>query len=369
MAVPSTTGSLKTKISDMAIGDYIDCRYRNTVSGTLTGLLIESLGSAISLGFSETLVTGQAVTNGFFYFIKVDKGLLIADRVVQHSVSWDVLNTGKVIQGMPWDNGNIIPTMTSNTAPSGVASASSEMGTSNNYYAWKAFDKDNTGLSRWLTLTGSVTGWLSYTFIDPKTITAYSVGKGVGNAGAEPRDWTFEGSNDGVNWFVLDNQLGQTGWVDSEKRRFLIVNNTPYKSYRINITNNNGNATNVQVGELEMFDTAGTIRSLTGGVAYADANGNSSTTDQGKGAFPTNNEWDKYIVNFPTDKIQAGKTLDDVFHWSGLNTWCSDTPIIAIVTNANRIIRGNSTAVRFNNTASNLAVSSCAFRPVLKYQE
>jgi hypothetical protein len=38
--------------------------------------------------------------------------------------------------------------------------------------------------------------------------------------------------------------------------------------------------------------------SLSGGCAFADANGNMSTTNQSKYGFPTNNEWDKYIMNY-----------------------------------------------------------------------
>lgn len=71
-------------------------------------------------------------------------------------------------------------------------------------------------------------------------------------------------------------------------------------------------------GKPLLFDnTKGIIRSLTGGVAYAAENGNRSySEDEGGGirgevygACSTNNEWEKYIVNFPLDKVQEGKTV------------------------------------------------------------
>lgn len=230
MTVPATTGQLRTKIEDMQIGDYIACNYTasNGAVGTFSNLGTEG---------TEIPVSSSAAPNGTFYFVKVAKGLLVADRVVQVSISWDTLNAGKFIEG--------------------------------------------------------------------KTMT-----------------------------------LGTT---------------------------------------------SGILRSLTGGVAYADENGNKSLTEQGYGGWPTNNEWDKYIVNFPQDKIHPGKTLDDVFHWMGVASWCQDTAINGmqinktsqnVVTNSTRrICRGS-----HSDTSEMLVTDVWAtpygyvdrkvgFRPVLEYKE
>ncbi|MNV36219.1 hypothetical protein D3C71_1276880 [compost metagenome] len=363
MSVPATTGTLKNNIKDMQIGDYIACKY--VAASGAVGTFSE-LGTSTA---TEIPIASAAVPNGTFYFVKTATGLLIADRNVQSSVSWDVLNAGKYIQGLPWDNGNIIPTMTSNNTPNGVASASSEYGGTNNYYAWKAFDKDNTGLSKWLSVNGTTTGWLSFTHFSPKKITCYTLGKGAGNAGSEPNSWTFEGSNDGNVWTVLDTQIGQINWIDSEKRRYLINNKTEYLKYRINVTKNNG-GTYVQIGELEMFEIAGTIRSLTGGVAYADANGNSVTADALKGSWPINNEWDKYIVNFSTNKVQSSKTLDDVFHHvQTLCTWTQDTPMLSKSAATTRVGRGRITGLALTYPASSYSGVDYGFRPVIEYKE
>jgi len=55
-----------------------------------------------------------------------------------------------------------------------------------------------------------------------------------------PKDWTFQGSNDGVNWDILDTVTGETDWNSTIVRIFEIDNKTAYKSYRIVITANNG---------------------------------------------------------------------------------------------------------------------------------
>lgn len=232
MGVPLTTGQLRTKIEDMEIGDYISCGYIGN-----TGTFNTSVSSnhwLINRTASEIPLTSSSTPNGIFYFIKVGKGLLVGDRVVQHSLSWDVINSGKGIQGFP------------------------------------------------------------------KT---------------------------------LDN-------------------------------------------------ISGTIRSLTGGVAFADTDGKLSMTDKLLGGFPLNNEWDRYIINFPTNKIQSGKTLDDVFHIdrnSNPNipyTWVQETPRLGFVginnvtsTNLYRIVR-----VKFSNSfVSHLASSTSGdyvgFRPVFEYKE
>lgn len=220
MPTPATTGQLRTRIDDMQIGDYIVCNYQAS-SGTFG--TFSNFGGVVG---TEIPVTGSTTPNGAFYFIMVAKsnkgGLLVADRVIQHSINWDTLNAAKVIQGRP-----------------------------------------------------------------------------------------------------------------------------------------------------QTFDSkAGIIRSLTGGVAYADSSGNKSLTDQGYGGWPVNNEWDRFIVGFPQELIQPGKTLDDVFHWSGVRTITQDTPIISINTNDRRVTRG-STLLNVVSTSLALSTANTAhgFRPVFEYIE
>lgn len=136
----------------------------------------------------------------------------------------------------------------------------------------------------------------------------------------------------------------------------------------------------VQGLPLTLGTTNGAMRSLTGGVAYADANGNMSLTDKGLGAFPANNEWDKYIIKFPSDKIKSGKTSDDVWHWSSCRTWCQDTPANNTFNpqnsfqaiNGQRVVRGkyqNETNSLFNFNTSSASTSDMGFRPVFEYKE
>lgn len=245
MPAPATTGQLRTKVSEMKIGDYIKCAmvvdpkvalsYLGTVDSLPSSNIVTTEIPPSGLTFTSSISTAC----GFFYFVKVGRGLLVADRVcfvgTHTSASWMSLNTNNFIHGVP---------------------------------------------------------------------------------------------------FTTDESI------------------------------------------------TGIIRSLTGGVAYLDRNGDMSTTASTHiGGWPSNNEWDKFIVNFPPMFIQPEKTLNDVFHWSGLSTWTQNTPLIRNVTteqsdytyflptNDQRIVRGNQSSTQFSYTLSSSTLANTGFRPVFDYQD
>jgi hypothetical protein len=227
MVMPLTTGLERQKIKDMQIGDYIKVGYGTGATLNALGTFQSVVGTALTGAYSTTEIplTGiNAVsTSGYFYMVKVDKGLLVSDRIIHVSVSWDTLNTAKVIEGLQ---------------------------------------------------------------------------------------------------FTLDGIVGN-------------------------------------------------IRSLHGGVAFSDSNGNKATTSQSTGkAFPNNNGFDKYITGFPTSLIQSGKTVDDVFHSnsSTVLSWCADTPITSIGANTNRVARATNTT-GFYQIVSSTASTTYGFRPVFDYYE
>jgi hypothetical protein len=145
--------------------------------------------------------------------------------------------------------GNIIPVMTTNTAPSGTASASANASGISPYMAFDA----NPG-TEWRALTDGA-AWLQYAFGAARVADGYflqasgtSLTVGVGSSAAyivpghlrAPRSWTIEGSNDGfATSVVLDQRAGETGWGDLERRYYTFVNKTPYLAYRLNITDTN----------------------------------------------------------------------------------------------------------------------------------
>jgi F5/8 type C domain len=368
MPAPATIGQLRTRIQDMQNWDYIPCNYQ-AYSGN-TGLFSKLGGPA----GAEIPVTGSATPDGTFYFVKVDKGLLIADRVIQYGISWDKLNTSRFIQGAPWGE---IPPMSSYTTPFGVVSSSSEL--NSNYQAWRAFEPSDGTYDIWYSSGApSVTNpqWIAYDFQKPKRIVKFSIVGPIGYINASPKDFSLQGW-DGSQWITIQEYTGVTGWVNSsgEKKDFYVSNPQFFSKYRLLITANNGNTSYVGIGYIQMYEIIGVVRSLTGGISYADANGNRSDSDQGYGGWPTNNEWDRYVVNFPVDKIQPGKTIDDVFHWNiDTGTWCQDTHFSM---NTARTVRGRyvySGTVYGNlkylaGSSSSQSGMTWGFRPVLEYKE
>ena len=156
---------------------------------------------------------------------------------------------------------NVIPTMTSNTSPSGEASASSYFVDSNyNCFPWKAFDHiTNTSKSLWATAVGTTTGWLAYEFPEAKCITKYTIvsrNPVVISIGELPKTWTFEALDEkSGTWVILDTQTNIIDWSVGVKKEFEIANSNTYKKYRINISANGGYSSYTAIGELEMMES------------------------------------------------------------------------------------------------------------------
>lgn len=227
MPVPATAGQLRSNIKDMEIGDYIVWRYDSSGEQFMDG----------TLGATEIPVGGlvgtTSLNNYFWYAIKVDKGLLISDRIRHHTVTWDSMNANKIIEGLP-----------------------------------KVF--------------GGVSG---------------------------------------------------------------------------------------------------VVRSLSGGVGYADINGNLVMQDQGMGAFPIYNEYDKYIRNSNLDN-KVTPNDDNVWHHHNVFSWAKETPVLGSWTtnkgtvlsapSSSRIVRGHekrddNRGVAFTGSAS--SQNYIGFRPVFEYRE
>lgn len=163
---------------------------------------------------------------------------------------------------------DLIPTMTSNTSPSGVASASTSYSTTP---AWKAFNNSNApdvgdgNPSGW-TNNGGSSGWIQYQFPSKEVVNMYTITPY--NLQSDPtlgerrsvKDWTFEGSNDGINFIILDTRTNVTDWVNSTKKKFEFKNYQPYLYYRLRFSSNNGDAY-TSIGEMEMM-LKGSINTL-----------------------------------------------------------------------------------------------------------
>jgi len=331
------------------IGDCIPCRYTTLISGQV-GTFSE-LGTTIA---SLIPPTSSAIPDGSFYWVYVGKDYLgrkkfIADRNIQHSISWDTLNSAGICSELPLayiNDVDAIPKMTNNIAPSGVALASSTM---TGYDAYKAFDKvDGSDSSCWIS-NNIATGWLEYDFDLPKIIKKYTLTHYYSTITWSPKSWTFEGWN-GSSWVVLDTQTNITNWYNGSIKEFNIANNISYTKYRLNINANNGH-TYIAIYKLEMFESQSkqnnfSIRLLTGGTSALDLD----------------NEWDKIIAS---STLGGTITAGDNNVWN----WSNPSPASLVSTRTGPTttnVRGYALVnTSYPTTATNLVDASNGFRPVL----
>lgn len=163
-----------------------------------------------------------------------------------------------------------IPQMTSNTTPSGTAAASSVAGGD---VAWLAFNR-NTG-TFWES-NSSNSAWLSYQFPTGRIIKRYGFFTNSNNA-RNIRTWTFEGSNNGSTWVVLDTQTNFVTGVSTFHSFDISANTTSYTYYRINITAVQTLGNFPVINELEMSEITNIYGGIVAGGQFKFANGGNLT--------------------------------------------------------------------------------------------
>lgn len=192
----------------------------------------------------------RGTPNGEYYFLQIDS-IELYEIIYPNKILLSSSNKTYSLTPLIYATETAIPKMTSNTTPSGRAFASSEATTG--FSAGQAFDRIENGYASPNGSNGI--GFLGYEFVSNITIGKYSL-RSYGNSfNAIPKDWSFEGSNNGVNWTVLDMQANQT-WTTAytDKEYVIDINKVgSYKMYRINWTANNG-GTQIIINELKMFE-------------------------------------------------------------------------------------------------------------------
>lgn len=139
----------------------------------------------------------------------------------------------------------LIPVMTSDTAPNGIASASSNSAT-----AFQAFDGDTTfnnndTTSGWRSSVGGIPAWLQYQFPTATLADRYSITVWKSNYSA-PRDFKLQGSQNGSAWTDLDTQTG-LNWFAGETKNFQFTNTTAYVYYRLSVSATIPHSTNPDI--------------------------------------------------------------------------------------------------------------------------
>jgi len=183
-----------------------------------------------------------------------------------------------------------------------------------------AFDGSS---STYWTTNGVATGWLMVQLSAPTALTNYRIQRrDDGFSSRNPKNWTWEGSTDGVAWTVLDTRVGVTWPIAGETKSFTYVNTTAYSYYRINITANNGDASYTSIAGLITNQVADSSRN------GRDARGVGTLTFNSSGLLA--NDPDKAVSLAGTGWIQESSgtvatptniTLEAVIKPTNLSTY------------------------------------------------
>ena len=197
------------------------------------------LVSVMALSFTQA----YAATD---YEIRMPSG---ADTVVAAEAEPAVVADGATNDGTV----STVPVLT--TASGRVASSTSHV----SYGDWGVFNGQGTaGEWGWLSAPNETTGWVSYEFDTAVTINKYAIyGLSAAGSPALPKDFSLQGSHDGVTWVVLGSEVNATV-TDNVFNYFTVVNSTAYLHYKLDVTKNQGDGTGVYVGftELKLISAA-----------------------------------------------------------------------------------------------------------------
>lgn len=148
------------------------------------------------------------------------------------------------------DSSDLVPALGSSSQNGYVVSASS---TYPGYYNYANFDNSEANLNNVWVTDNQPTGWVKLKFPSNVIVNRYSVSDMPNYPTRSPKNFSFEGSNDGVTWTTLDTRNSETNWGYGGETRFYSFNNSkPFLYYRLNVTANNG-ASLLAVGEIQMF--------------------------------------------------------------------------------------------------------------------
>ena len=220
----SLSWTAPTVLAQTPITDYL------VQSSTNSGSTWTTFSDGTSTATSAT-VTG--LTNGTAYVFRV--AAVNGVGTGAYTAATDSVTPGDVFRA--------IPTMTSNTAPSGVVSGVTNNGT-DPANLWRAFDGDAATFGQFQRApSNNPLRSLSYAFPDGQKsrISGYSIQPGFEGSPnyvnyAAPNQWKVYGSDDGSTWTLLDTRtdINPNGsqWPNTTARSYTLASPVNYRMYR-----------------------------------------------------------------------------------------------------------------------------------------
>lgn len=88
------------------------------------------------------------------------------------------------------------------------------------------------------------------------TIDRYVIASGGGKRASDPKEWVLKGSNNGVDWKLLDRRFNQIFPYRQQERVFKFCSETSFRFYRFEFVNSGGVST--EIGKVALIDSNGT---------------------------------------------------------------------------------------------------------------
>ena len=126
--------------------------------------------------------------------------------------------------------------------------------TYSSFYGWKACDGQSTGQYYWLGL-GSAVWWkvdlMKYEGGSvAELISLDIVANTVPEPNRMPKNFTVQGSMNDIDYDILYTSGDEIEWGDGESRNFVMSAGGEYRWFKIDITDNNGDAGYTQLSEV-----------------------------------------------------------------------------------------------------------------------
>lgn len=236
-----------------------------------------------------------------------------------------------------------ISTMTSDTTPSGIASADSTYGTG--FEAYRAMDDSLSG-NTWSATFTSYPHWLQYQFATSKIVTKYSVTCHASNSIWSPTSWKLQSSNNGSDWTDLDTQ-NVTWGTAGETKIFNLSNPSSNLYYRLYCIAG-GSGSQIQEWELiingiAIYSESTIIHESSYSMQVVASGVTSLDSTITRTLFPTINLTDQTSIKMWVYASRAGSNFKIGFHDTGGTTTESSIPVNSANTWEEKII--NTSAV------------------------
>jgi hypothetical protein len=233
-ATPASVSSITLNWQDNATNETGFEVYRSETSGT-GFVLINSPGA------NTAAYTDAGLTAATKYYYKVRA------KNAQGCSSY----TGEVSAVTLSGSSSIVRT-------EGCSIVTARAGSSATYEGIKAFDNNN--YTKWFNPSPSGATWIQYQFCNSAAyaINSYLLTSADDMYTRDPKTVRLSGSNNGVDYVVLDSRSNIVFASRFQTLTFSFSNSTPYKYYRFDFTSSTG-SDGLQLSEIEMVETGGQV--------------------------------------------------------------------------------------------------------------